>query len=279
MSITQENFVLSNGVKMPKLGIGTYKLQPGDETYHAVLTSLKLGIRHIDTAIVYHNEISVGQAIRDSGIPREDLFVTSKLPPHIKNHQGVMRMFERSLKNLGLDYIDAYIINAPAPFGDTQGNYDQGNIEAYQALERLYKEERVLAIGVSQFQIKDLSNILTHCDIVPHIQQISFFIGHTQDALVAFCKSYDIQIQAFSPLAKGYLLKHDHVIQMALKYGVTSAQLALRYVIEKEVAPIPKASQESHIHQNTQLDFTLTDEDIKILDDIVDDPRQYDDNI
>lgn len=279
MSIIHEDFVLYHGVRMPKLGIGTYKLKAGDETYQAVLMALKSGIRHIDTAIVYQNEASVGQAIKDSGIPREDIFITAKLPPHIKNQASALRMFERSLKNMELDYIDAYIINAPGPFNDLDGDYDAGNVEAYKALETLYREERVLAIGVSQFKIKDLENILTHCEIVPHIQQISYFIGHTQDELVSYCTSKKIQIQAFSPLAKSYLLSNPVIMEMARKYQVSPAQIALRYIIQKGVAPIPKASNPSHLKQNIALDFEISKSDVVILDNIVDDPRVYDDNV
>ncbi len=204
MSVIHEFYTLSNGVRMPKLGLGTYQLKAGDEAYNSVLNALQLGIRHIDSGIIYQNEQSVGQAIRDSGISRGDIFITSKVPPHIKTYEGTIRMFEKSLQNLGVEYIDLYIINAPTPMNDLMGNYDAGNIEVYKALEYLYKEERVAAIGVSQFQIKDIENILKHHSIVPHAQQISFFVGHTQDELVEYCRKHHIQIQAFSPLAKGY---------------------------------------------------------------------------
>ena len=173
MDVLNEYYVLHNAVKLPKIGLGTYKLQSGDETYNTVKRALELGIRHIDTAIIYQNEKSVGEAIKDSGIPREEIFITSKVPPHIKNKLGTIRMFEKSLKNLGLDYIDLYIINAPGPFNDLDGDYNQENIEVYKTLEELYREKRVSAIGVSQFKIKDLENIIRNCDIIPHVQQIS----------------------------------------------------------------------------------------------------------
>ena len=279
MGILDEYFTLSNGIKHPKLGLGTYQLKPGEETYHAVLEALRLGIRHIDSAIIYRNESSVGEAIRDSGIAREDIFITSKLPPHVKTRAGALRMFEKTLKNLGVDYLDSYIINAPGPFHDLDGDYDAGNVEAYKTLEELYRDERVAAIGVSQFKIKDLENILTHCDIVPHVQQISYFIGHRQESLVEYCQQKNIQIQAFSPLAKGYLFKHPLVQEVALKLNVTPAQLALRFIIDAGIAPIPKASQPLHLRENTLLDFTINLEDYERLKAIVDDPRQYDDDI
>jgi diketogulonate reductase-like aldo/keto reductase len=264
---------------MPKIGLGTYKLKAGDEAYQAVLDALSLGIRHIDSGIIYQNERSVGQAIKDSGISRKDIFITSKVPPHIKTYEGTLRMFERSLQNLGVEYIDLYIINAPTPMNDLEGNYDIGNVEVYKALEYLYNEEKVTAIGISQFQIKDIENILAHNQIRPHVQQISFFIGHTQDELVSYCKKLKIQIQAFSPLAKGYLLNNPILTEIAKRYDKTQAQISLRYVIQKGIAPIPKSSKKEHLSLNTQLDFEINDFDMQILDDIKDDPRIYDDPI
>jgi len=274
--MTKEYYVLSNGYHLPKIGLGTYKLK-GETAYDTVLQALKLGYRHIDSAIIYRNEEEVGKALRDSGVQREEVFITSKLPPHIKNKKSAKRMFERTLKNLGVDYLDAYIINAPGPFDDLDGDYDQGNVEVYEFLEELYKEELVGAIGVSQFKIKDIKNILDHCEIIPHINQISFFIGHMQDELVQFCKEHGIQIQAFSPLAKGYLVENKEIMDMAERYQVSVARLALRYAIEKEVAPIPKASSIEHLEDNIKLDFLLKEEDIRTLDKIEDDPRVYDD--
>ncbi len=276
MSILIEYYTLSNGYKMPKLGFGTYKLRDGEEAYQAVLYALEVGYRHFDSAIIYQNEKSVGKAIKDSNIPREEIFITSKLPPHIKNKKSAKRMFERTLANLGVDYLDAYIINAPGPFDDLDGDYDEGNVEVYQFLEELYKDELVGAIGVSQFEIKHLQNIMDHCDVVPHINQISYFIGHRQEELVAFCGDNNIQIQAFSPLAKGYL-SHPTIQEMAEKYQVSIPVLALSYDIQKGVAPIPKSSRKSHILSNTKLDILIDEKDIALLDQIKDDPRKYDD--
>lgn len=276
MSILKEYYTLSNGYKMPKLGFGTYKLTDGEEAYQAVLYALEVGYRHFDSAIIYQNEKSVGKAIKDSNIPREEIFITSKLPPHIKNKKSAKRMFERTLSNLGVDYLDAYIINAPGPFDDLDGDYDEGNVEVYQFLEELYKDELVGAIGVSQFEIKHLQNIMEHCEVVPHINQISYFIGHRQEELVAFCEDNNIQIQAFSPLAKG-CLSHPTIQKMADKYQISIPVLALSYDIQKGVAPIPKSSQKSHILSNTKFDLFIDEKDIALLDQIKDDPRKYDD--
>ena len=276
MSILNEFFTLSNGVKMPKIGLGTYKLA-SEDTYSTILEALKIGVRHFDTAIIYRNEKSIGEAIRDSGVLREDIFITSKLPPHVKNHAGALRMFEKSLKNLNVEYIDLYIINAPGPFNDLDGDYDEGNVEVYKTLEQLYREKRVKAIGVSQFKIKDIENILAHCEIVPHVQQISYFIGHTQKELVDYCKNKNIQIQAFSPLAKGYLLNNQIVLEIAEAYQTSPSQIALKYIIQNNVAPIPKARKKEHILLNTELNFTIEQDDMNKLNSILDDPRKYDD--
>jgi diketogulonate reductase-like aldo/keto reductase len=271
------SIVLKNGYSLPLKGIGTYKLAPGDETYDAVKNALKHGARHIDTSIMYRNEKDVGRAIQDSNIPREDIFITAKLPPHIKNRNGAKRMFERTLKNLGVEYIDAYIINAPGPFDDLDGNYDEGNVEVYTYLEELYEQELVGAIGVSQFQVHHIENILKHCNIVPHINQISYFVGHTQDELVEYCRKNGIVIQGFSPLGKGYILTNPIIQKIANEYNVTTAQIALRYNLQKGVASIPKASSLNHIIENTSLDFILSAEAMRMLDAIDEDPRQYND--
>ena len=277
--ITKEFFTLSNGLKMPKIGIGTYKLMPHDEAYNAVFNALKEGVRHIDSAIIYRNEESVRKAIEDANIPRDELFITSKLPPHIKNYQGAIRMFEKTLKNLGMDYLDCYIINAPGPFHDLDGDYDEGNVLAYQALIDLYKEKRVRSIGVSQFKIKDIENLITHTNFVPHVQQLSFFVGHVQDELVRYCQSKAIQLQAFSPLAKGYLLNNPVLVSIAKKHQLSPSQVALRYIIQKGIVPFPKASSPEHIKLNTQLNFKLSDVAMSRLDDVNDDPRIYDDAV
>lgn len=259
------------------MGFGTYQLLPESLAYEAIKHAIDAGIRHFDSAIIYRNEKALGEALKDSGIPREEFFITSKLPPHVKQKDGVLRMFERTLKNTGLDYLDAYIINAPGPFDDLDGDYDEGNIEAYQALESLYREGRVKAIGVSQFPIRLLELILTRCEIVPHVHQISYFIGHTRDDLVSYALKHNILIQAFSPLAKGYLLNHPALVISAQSLKVSPAQLALNYIIQKGHAPIPKASTYEHIENFKTMDSLIPQDILDLLDSIKGDPRQYND--
>ena len=270
-------FTLHHGLSHPRLGYGTYQLLPEAQAYESISYAIKKGIRHFDSAIIYRNEKALGEAIRDSGLAREDFFVTSKCPPHIKTRDGVFRMFERSLKNTGFDYFDAYILNAPGPFDDLDGDYDEGNVEAYQALETLYQEGRVRAIGVSQFKERHIQLILDRCTLVPHIQQISFFVGHIQKELVALCQQHGIHIQAFSPLGKGYLLHNPILLDVAQKLNLTPAQVALAYILTKGHAPIPKATSFEHIDELAQADVTLPQDIVEQLDQIIDDPRQYND--
>lgn len=270
-------FMLHHQLKHPKMGFGTYKLNPDDVAYDVLRYAMDQGIRHFDSAIIYRNEKALGQAIRDSGLPREAFFITSKLPPHIKHKEGALRMFERTLKNLGFDYLDAYIINAPGPFDDLEGDYDEGNIEVYQTLETLYREGRVKAIGVSQFPLRLLNLLLERCAIVPHIHQISYFVGHTRDELVTFAKKHHILIQAFSPLAKGYLLTNPTLNEIAKRYDVKPATLALNYILQKGHAPIPKATTPTHVDDFYEMTIPIAPHDMHLLDQVKGDPRHYDD--
>ncbi|MDD4194654.1 MAG: aldo/keto reductase, partial [Acholeplasmataceae bacterium] len=178
MSVKNEFYTLSNGVKMPKIGLGTWQVPDGDITYQSVLAALKNGYRHIDTAAAYRNERSVGKAIRDSGIPREEIFVTSKLQSHIKTYEGAIEGFHKTLEELGFDYLDLYLIHAPWPWNEIGKNCDEGNVLAYKAMEELYEQGKIRAIGVSNFGPRELDNIINHTKIVPHANQIAFFIGN-----------------------------------------------------------------------------------------------------
>ena len=275
MKTIQETYVLSNGIKMPKVGFGTWQIPNGDEAYNSVMLALKHGYRHIDTAAAYRNEESVGKAIRDSGIPREEIFVTTKLQSHIKTYDEALLAFEKSLNELNMDYVDLFIIHAPWPWNEMGKDCNEGNVFAYKALEKIYKEGKAKAIGVSNFSVKDLENILAHTEIVPHVNQISFFIGNNQKEIHAFCKKHHILVEAYSPLAIGYALSNEVIKDMAVKYDKTPAQICIRYCIEKGTAPLPKSVHESRIIENTKLDFHMSKEDIEVLDGIKDDPRKW----
>ena len=275
MKTITEMYVLANGIKIPKVGFGTWQIPDGDICYTSVSNALKHGYVHIDTAAAYKNEASVGKAIRDSKIPRDKVFITSKLQSHIKTYQGALDAFDKTLKELDVDYLDLYLIHAPWPWNEMGKDCSAGNIEAYKAMEKRYKEGKIKAIGVSNFSVSDLENIINHCEIVPHVNQIAFFIGNNQEELHTYCKEKGILVEAYSPLAIGYALSNEIIIEMAKKYDVTPAQLCIRYCIEKGTLPLPKSTHESRIIENTKLDFKMKDEDVKFLDTIKDDPRRW----
>ncbi|MFA5720466.1 MAG: aldo/keto reductase [Acholeplasmataceae bacterium] len=268
MKVIDQFFTLNNGVKLPKIGFGTWQIKDGDDAYNSVLTALKNGYRHIDTAASYGNEYSVGRAIKDSKIPREEIFVTTKLQSHIKTYEGALKAFDTSLNALDLDYIDLYLIHAPWPWRDV-GNADhEGNVLAYQAMESLYKAGKVRAIGISNFDPKDIDNIIKHCKVVPHVNQIAYYIGLDQKETIDYCNKQNILVEAYSPLGTGRLLDHKDIVKMAKKYEVTPAQLCIRYCLQKNTAPLPKSTHESRIIENKNVDFEISLDDMKLLDQV-----------
>ncbi len=275
MNMLHENYVLSNGVKIPKIGFGTWQVPDGKIAYDSVLMALKNGYRHIDTAAAYHNEESVGKAIKDFGLPREEVFVTSKLESSIKTYDGAKKAFQKTIDALGFDYLDLYLIHAPWPWNEMGKNCDQGNVEAFKAMIELYEAGKIKSIGVSNFSPKDIDNIINHLNFVPHVNQISFFVGHNQVETDTYCKEKNILVEAYSPLAIGHALKNPLVIEMALKYEKTPAQMLIRYCLEKNTLPLPKSTHESRIIENSKVDFKIKKADLKILDQIDDDPRKW----
>ena len=261
----EEFFVLRNNVKIPKIGFGTAPLK-GDEAYQAVKTAIEVGYRHIDTAQIYMNEEDVGRAIKDSKLSRKELFITSKLDASVKDYDGALKAFEGTLERLGLDYLDLYLIHAPWPWDEKFSNYDEGNVAAYKALETLYRQGKVRAIGVSNFSVNDLKNIQKHCDITPYVNQIKYHIGHPQRDIVEHCKEHQILVEAYSPLGRAKVLNHPEIVKMAEKYHVSSAQLCVRYPLENDILPLPRSSKKPHIIANKEVGFKLSKEDLQILD-------------
>ncbi len=276
MKILNQTYELNNGVKIPKIGFGTWQIANGKPAYDAVSLALKNGYRLIDTAAGYGNEESVGKAIRDSGIPREEIFITSKLESHIKDFEGAKKAFAKTLKNLGVDYIDLFIIHAPWPWSEMGKDCSEGNVQAYKALEKAYKEKKTRAIGISNFDVKDMKNILNNNEIVPQVNQIGYFIGIDQSEIIDFARANDIFIEAYSPLGIGYLLENKDIQNMAKKYRVSPAQICIRYLLQKGVTPLPKSTHEERIVQNTQVDFEISEIDMDFLDKIKGDPRRWD---
>ena len=259
-------YVLSNGIHIPAIALGTWQMSDHEITYKSVIEALKAGYRHIDTATDYDNEQAVGLAIRDSNINRNDVFVTTKLQSHIKNYEGALAAFQNSLNLLGTDFIDLYLIHAPWPWDSVGKDFAYGNIQVFKAMEELYKAGKIRSIGVSNFGVADLKNIIEHCEIVPHVNQIVFSAHYKDWEIIDFCKANNILIQAYSPLYTGRILQNSTISEIAGRYAKTPAQLALQYCLQHNVLPIPKSITPSRIIENIQLDFIIQPEDMKLLD-------------
>jgi len=270
MTTLTDTYVLNSGATIPKVGFGTWQIPNGDDAYNATLFALKSGYRHIDTARVYGNEESVGRAIRDSGIKREDIFLTTKLPAETKNYDEALEQFAISLSTLKVKYVDLYLIHAPWPWSDRGGDYTEGNIQAWKAMEKIFHSGRAKAIGVSNFAVKDLEAILAYGTIIPAVNQIRFFIGHTTEEVTQFCEDHGILIEAYSPLATGKILDNPQVQKIADKYGKTVAQVSLRYTVQRATVTLPKSTHEEYIAQNADIDFEIDRKDMTYLNSLKD---------
>ena len=259
-------FTLSNGIKIPAVGFGTWQIPGGDAAYNSVVTALKAGYRHIDTALAYGNEASVGQAIRDSGIDRTEIFVTSKLPAEVKDYDKALRYADKTIKNTGLDHIDLYLIHAPWPWNEMGADYTKENIKIWKAMEEFYVGGKTRSIGISNFSVKDIDAILETCRILPMVNQIKMHIGHSQPEVNEHCRKNGILVEGYSPLATGRLLNNPSIADIAKKYRKDVAQLSIRYVLQKGALPLPKSTHPEYIRQNINVDFELSSDDMKYLD-------------
>ena len=263
----EEYFILNNGVKIPKLGLGTWLIN-GEKATQAVKDALEIGYRHIDTAEAYGNEREVGIAIRESGIKREEIFLTTKLVAEAKDYETAKRKIQESLDKLNCEYIDLMIIHSPQPWvevNQSENRYEQGNLEAWKALEEYYKAGRIKAIGVSNFEIYDLKNIIENAEIKPAVNQILCHISNTPLELINFCKENDILVESYSPIAHGEILSNETIKAIADKYNVSVAQLCIEYTIQLGTVSLPKSATKEHIAQNSELDFVISDEDMELL--------------
>lgn len=260
----QDKTTLHNGVQMPWFGIGVFKVEEGPELVNAVKTAITHGYRSIDTAAIYGNEEGVGQGVREgiqqAGISREDVFVTSKVWNADLGYESTIAAYETSLNKLGLEYLDLYLIHWPV-----EGKYK----EAWRALETLYKEGRVKAIGVSNFQIHHLEDLMKDAEIKPMVNQVEYHPRLTQKELQVFCQEHDIQLEAWSPLMQGQLLNHEVLQEIANNYNKSVAQVILRWDLQNGVITIPKSTKEHRIVENADVfDFELKEEDMKRIDDL-----------
>ena len=254
----QGTFTLHNGVEMPYLGLGVYLSKDGQEVINAVKWALDAGYRHIDTASIYGNEEGVGLGVQASGIPREDIFLVSKVWNSDQAYDSTLSAFDASLERLGMDYLDLYLIHWPVG-----GKYK----DTWRALERLYAEKRIRAIGVSNFMQHHLEDLLNEAEVVPMVNQMEFHPYLVQQSLINFCQTKGIQYEAWSPMMQGNIFKDPVFQQLAGKYNKSVAQIVLRYDLQKGVITIPKSSNKERIHSNADLfDFEISQADMDYLD-------------
>lgn len=253
---------LNNGLKMPQLGFGVWQV-PDEEAAVAVSTAFKVGYTSIDTAMVYQNEAGVGKAIKESSIPREELFITTKVWNSDQGYENTLRAFDESLERLGLDYVDLYLIHWPTPQFDEY-------VDTYRALEKLYKDGRVKAIGVCNFEIEHLERILNECEVKPVLNQVECHPYLAQNELKEFCVKHDIFVEAWSPLDQGGEVLQDEVItQIAETKEKSPAQVALRWHLQNNTIVIPKSVTPSRIEENFHVfDFELTEEEMKQINEL-----------
>jgi methylglyoxal/glyoxal reductase len=249
---------LNNGVEMPYLGLGVYQSPPGKTTQNAVRFALKTGYRHVDTARIYGNEADVGEAVRDSGVQREEVFVTTKLWNSDQGYESTIRACEASLRRLGLAYIDLYLIHFPVP--ETRN-------DSWKAMETLLKNGKCRAVGVSNFMIRHLKELLENADVVPAVNQIEFHPFLYQTELLDFCRGQGIQVEAYSPLARSERLSNPRLVTLARKYHKSPAQVLIRWGLQHGLVVIPKSTREDRIGENRQVfDFNLASEDMLVMD-------------
>lgn len=261
----KDTTTLSNGVKMPWMGLGVFKVTEGEEVIQSVKAAIKNGYISIDTAAIYGNEEGVGQAIKESGVRREDLFITTKLWNSEQGYESTLAAFETSMNKLGLDYLDLYLIHWPG-----KDKYK----ETWKAFEKLYKDGRVRAIGVSNFLVHHLEDLLSSAEIKPMVNQVEFHPHLTQKELLAFCKNEGIQLEAWSPLKQGQLLSEPVLEDLAHKYNKSVAQVILRWDLQHGVVTIPKSIKEHRIIENANIfDFELSAEDMDKIDGLNQDSR------
>lgn len=278
MMILEETYTLQNDVKIPKLGLGTWFI-PDESAAEAVREAVVAGYRHIDTAQAYGNETGIGEGIRNSGISRKEIFVTSKVAAEHKSYEAARVSIDESLSKMGLDYIDMILIHSPQPWKEwrSQERYFEENKEVWRALEDAYGEGKLRAVGVSNFLEDDLESLLADCRIKPMVNQVLAHIGNTPLDLVEFCRKQNILVEAYSPIAHGEALKNQTVTAMAEKYGVSTAQLCIKYVLTLGMVALPKTGNPKHMKNNAEMGFDISEKDMDILKkfDLIQDYGEY----
>lgn len=265
--IFEETFEMWNGVTIPKLALGTWLIENANAS-DAVKNALEIGYRHIDTAQAYGNEAGVGDGIRRSGIPRAEIFITSKVAAERKSYEAARTSIDNSLKQSGLDYLDLMLIHCPQPWSEyhqSKNHYLEENRQVWRAMGEAYQAGKLRAIGVSNFEESDLENIFSDCSVKPMVNQILVHIAHIPMELIRYCQKKDILVEAYSPIAHGDALHNPMIQKMAQKYKVSVAQLCIQYILQLCLVALPKTESPDHMRENATLAFEITDTDMKRL--------------
>lgn len=264
--VLEEFYTLTNGVKIPKLGLGTWFI-PDDKAGQAVCDAVKIGYRHFDTAQAYENERGVGEGVRTCGVARDELFVTTKLAAEAKTYREAAEAIDGSLRTMGLDHIDMMLIHSPQPWAEfrEKDRYVEGNREAWRALEDAYRAGKLRAIGVSNFEKQDIDSLMEGCAIAPMVNQLLVHVSNTPFELIEYSESRQMLVEAYSPVAHGEMLKNQQIRGIAEKYQVSVPQLCIRYVLQMGLLPLPKTANPAHMSDNAKVDFIIEDNDMEIL--------------
>lgn len=260
LDVTTAKLRLHDGNEIPQVGLGVWQAAQGATTRDAVATAIRLGYRHIDTAKIYGNEADVGAAVRDAGVPRSEIFVTTKLWNDDHGYDNALRAFDASLKRLGLDYVDLYLVHWPVA---------GKRADSWRAMETIKSDGRARSVGVSNFLVKHLEELFLTAKELPSVNQIEMHPFLQQRETRALCEKHKIVVEAYSPLTRGRRLDHDVIVGIAKRIGKTPAQVVLRWGVQKNVVILPKSTREARIKENAAIyDFTLDDAAMKALDDL-----------
>lgn len=260
-----DTYVLNNGVKIPCIGFGTWQTPEGEVAYESVKAALEYGYRHIDTAAMYGNEASVGRAVKESGIKREDIFITSKLGNTQHGYEDTKEAFIQTLTNLGTDYLDLYLIHWPNPI-KYRDSWQSANAGSWKAMEEFYEQGKIRALGISNFLPHHIDALLETAKIKPAVNQLRLCPGLSQEEVSAYCLKHDILLEAYSPLGTGKLFTVEKMQELAAKYGKSIAQVGIRWSLQMGYLPLPKSVTPSRIKENAEVfDFTLTEEDAAVI--------------
>ncbi len=268
MKALTDCYTLVNGVKIPCIGFGTWQTPNGEVAVSSVLSALEAGYRHIDTAQGYGNEESVGIAVKQSGIDRKELFLTSKLTNSEHGYEKTLAAFETTLEKLGTDYLDLFLIHWPNPIA-FRDHWQEANAGTWKAFEELYRSKRIRAIGISNFRPRHMEELSRTAEIAPMVNQIRLCPGDTQDEVVEYCRAHNILLEAYSPLGVGKIFEVPEMKALAEKYQKSIAQICIRWSLQRGYLPLPKSVTPSRIRENTQVfDFELDSSDVQLIADL-----------